>query len=322
MDGDRYELGVKLRREIFGDSYVDQQMSAADPYSRPWQDYVNEFVWGGMLGPTGAAEKDSSLLNLAMLAVLNMPHELELPIRGALEIRERRDQGRDRRGDSLSCDVRGRPERCPGFLGDARGLCGTSGWTAEQTGAPQTTAFAEDAALEKSLRRAKALRENSREQENIRPHHKSKTIFRFCCPRNKSSPRFIARLFGRREYRISVIRYARYDASLAGTAYSLFTRIGDVDPGVTQYIQNISAGRYSRTRGRSASTPRQIRRQATERCCSRNTRHAFARWASSWSRPQKPQALELARSNRDALRVAIVPQWLRSRGRHRSRHRN
>ena len=50
MDGDRYELGVKLRREIFGDSYVDQQMSAADPYSRPWQDYVNEFVWGGIAG--------------------------------------------------------------------------------------------------------------------------------------------------------------------------------------------------------------------------------------------------------------------------------
>jgi 4-carboxymuconolactone decarboxylase len=84
MDGDRYDLGVKLRREIFGDSYVDQQMSAADTYSRPWQDYVNEFVWGGIWGRPGLPRKTRSLLNLAMLAVLGMRHELKLHIRGAV----------------------------------------------------------------------------------------------------------------------------------------------------------------------------------------------------------------------------------------------
>jgi len=84
MDGDRYELGVKLRREIFGDSYVDQQMSAADAHSRPWQDYVNEFVWGGIWGRPGLPRKTRSLLNLAMLAVLGMRHELKLHIGGAM----------------------------------------------------------------------------------------------------------------------------------------------------------------------------------------------------------------------------------------------
>jgi 4-carboxymuconolactone decarboxylase len=84
MDGDRYELGVQLRREIFGDSYVDQQMQTADAYSRPWQDYVNEFVWGGIWGRPGLPRRTRSLLNLAMLAVLDMPQELRLHIRGAL----------------------------------------------------------------------------------------------------------------------------------------------------------------------------------------------------------------------------------------------
>jgi 4-carboxymuconolactone decarboxylase len=84
MDGERYELGVQLRREIFGDSYVDQQMRLADDYSRPWQDYVNEFVWGGIWGRPGLSRKTRSLLNLAMLAVLDMPHELRMHIRGAL----------------------------------------------------------------------------------------------------------------------------------------------------------------------------------------------------------------------------------------------
>jgi 4-carboxymuconolactone decarboxylase len=84
MDGDRYKLGVQIRREIFGDGYVDQQMRLADAYSRPWQDYVNEFVWGGIWGRPGLSRKTRSLLNLAMLAVLNMPHELKLHIRGAL----------------------------------------------------------------------------------------------------------------------------------------------------------------------------------------------------------------------------------------------
>jgi 4-carboxymuconolactone decarboxylase len=84
MDAERYEHGVQLRREIFGDEYVDQQTRLADAYSRPWQDYVNEFVWGGIWGRPGLSKKTRSLLNLAMLAVLNMPHELKLHIRGAL----------------------------------------------------------------------------------------------------------------------------------------------------------------------------------------------------------------------------------------------
>jgi 4-carboxymuconolactone decarboxylase len=84
MDAQRYELGVRLRREIFGDAYVDQQMRQADAYSRPWQDYVNEFVWGGIWGRPGLPRKTRSLLNLAMLAVLNTPDELKLHIRGAL----------------------------------------------------------------------------------------------------------------------------------------------------------------------------------------------------------------------------------------------
>jgi 4-carboxymuconolactone decarboxylase len=84
MDGERYRLGVQLRREIFGDKYVDQQMRLVDACSGPWQDYVNEFVWGGIWGRPGLSRKTRSLLNLAMLAVLDMPHELRLHIRGAL----------------------------------------------------------------------------------------------------------------------------------------------------------------------------------------------------------------------------------------------
>jgi len=84
MDAQRYELGVRLRREIVGDAYVNQQMRLADAYSLPWQEYVNEFVWGGIWGRPGLSRKTRSLLNLAMLAVLNTPHELKLHIRGAL----------------------------------------------------------------------------------------------------------------------------------------------------------------------------------------------------------------------------------------------
>jgi 4-carboxymuconolactone decarboxylase len=84
MDAERYELGLRLRREIVGKAHVDQQMRLADAYARPWQDYVNEFVWGGIWGRPGLSRKTRSVLNLAMLAVLNMPHELKLHIRGAL----------------------------------------------------------------------------------------------------------------------------------------------------------------------------------------------------------------------------------------------
>ena len=48
------------------------------------QDLTTEYCWGYVWGREGLDKKTRSLLNLAMISVLNRPHELKLHIAGAL----------------------------------------------------------------------------------------------------------------------------------------------------------------------------------------------------------------------------------------------
>lgn len=84
MKRDRYEAGLKVRREVLGREHVDRSIQSADDFNRPMQDLVTEYCWGEIWTREGLDRKTRSLLNLAMLTALNRPHEVELHVRGAL----------------------------------------------------------------------------------------------------------------------------------------------------------------------------------------------------------------------------------------------
>jgi 4-carboxymuconolactone decarboxylase len=63
---------------------VDNAIKTADDFSRPLQELVTEYCWGEVWGRPGLERKTRSMLNLAMLAALNRPHEIKLHVRGAL----------------------------------------------------------------------------------------------------------------------------------------------------------------------------------------------------------------------------------------------
>lgn len=84
MDQDRYELGMKIRREVVGDTYVDNAMKNVTEFNRTFQELVTEYCWGEVWGRTELSRKTRSMINLAMLTALNRPHELKTHIRGAL----------------------------------------------------------------------------------------------------------------------------------------------------------------------------------------------------------------------------------------------
>ena len=84
MDKKLMEAGLKVRREVLGDEYVDRSMKNADEFNKPFQEIVSEYCWGAGWGREGLSKKERSMLNLAMIAILNRPHELKLHIRGAL----------------------------------------------------------------------------------------------------------------------------------------------------------------------------------------------------------------------------------------------
>mgnify|MGYP001239113240 FL=1 len=84
MDQDLYEKGLKIRREVVGDAYVEQSLKNADDFSRPMQELVTKYCWGDVWARPGLDRRARSLINLSMIAALNRPDELAAHIRGAI----------------------------------------------------------------------------------------------------------------------------------------------------------------------------------------------------------------------------------------------
>jgi len=84
MASERFERGLKVRREVLGAAYVDRSMAEADDFSRPMQELVTEYCWGEIWTQPELQRKTRSLINIAMISALNRPHELKLHVRGAL----------------------------------------------------------------------------------------------------------------------------------------------------------------------------------------------------------------------------------------------
>ena len=83
MPSDKFERGLKVRREVLGDEYVDRALANADDFSRDFQEMVTETAWGTW-ARDGLERKQRSLNVLCILAALNRPQEFELHLRGAL----------------------------------------------------------------------------------------------------------------------------------------------------------------------------------------------------------------------------------------------
>ncbi len=84
MDKEAYDRGMKMRRAVLGDAYVDRSISQVDEFTKPLQDLIIQYCWGEIWSRPGLALKTRSMLNIAMLAALNRSHELKLHVQGAL----------------------------------------------------------------------------------------------------------------------------------------------------------------------------------------------------------------------------------------------
>ncbi len=84
MASETFETGLRIRREVLGAEYVDRALGAADDFTRDFQQLVTEYCWGAGWGREALSRRDKSLLNLAMLSVLNRGTEFKLHVKGAL----------------------------------------------------------------------------------------------------------------------------------------------------------------------------------------------------------------------------------------------
>lgn len=84
MNKELFEQGLRVRRAVVGDAYVDASLKSADDFSMPMQELVTQYCWGDVWSREGLDRKQRSLLNLGMIAALNRPEELATHVRGAI----------------------------------------------------------------------------------------------------------------------------------------------------------------------------------------------------------------------------------------------
>jgi 4-carboxymuconolactone decarboxylase len=95
MDKQRFDKGLEVRTAVLGKDYVETSMKNADDFNRPFQEFVTEYCWGTAWGSEGLSHKTRSMLNIAMISILNRPHELKLHVKGALRNGVTKDEIRE-----------------------------------------------------------------------------------------------------------------------------------------------------------------------------------------------------------------------------------
>jgi 4-carboxymuconolactone decarboxylase len=84
MDQHTDDKGREVRAAVLGEAYVRKSEDSADEFNTPFQDLLIEYCWGAVWGRDGLPRKTRSMLNIAMISILNRPNELRTHIKGAL----------------------------------------------------------------------------------------------------------------------------------------------------------------------------------------------------------------------------------------------
>jgi 4-carboxymuconolactone decarboxylase len=81
---ERYDAGMRVRREVLGEAHVDQATASGTPMTRPFQEYITRNAWGEVWTRDGLDRRTRSCLTLALLAALGHERELALHVRAAV----------------------------------------------------------------------------------------------------------------------------------------------------------------------------------------------------------------------------------------------
>ncbi len=80
---ERWQLGMKVRREVLGDAHVDRAQASRSDLTAEFQDLLTRYAWGEIWSRPGLPRATRSLVTIAMLVALNRPDELRLHLRAA-----------------------------------------------------------------------------------------------------------------------------------------------------------------------------------------------------------------------------------------------
>lgn len=87
-----FDRGLKVRKEVLGEEYVNKSIAGADEFTRTMAEWSTEYCWGALWTRPGLDRRSRSIANLSMIAALNRPHELKLHVKAAVQNGLSRDE--------------------------------------------------------------------------------------------------------------------------------------------------------------------------------------------------------------------------------------
>ena len=83
-DDERRDAGMRTRREVLGDAWVDRAVASTTPFTADFQALITRYAWGEIWTRPGLDRKTRSCITLTALMAQGQLEELALHLRAAL----------------------------------------------------------------------------------------------------------------------------------------------------------------------------------------------------------------------------------------------
>jgi 4-carboxymuconolactone decarboxylase len=80
----QFEDGLRMRKQVMGEEFVEAAFDKADPFTIPLQEFITRNAWGTTWCREGLDLKSRSFVTLAILTALGRTQEIKGHVRGAL----------------------------------------------------------------------------------------------------------------------------------------------------------------------------------------------------------------------------------------------
>ena len=82
-DEQGFETGMKTRRSVLGDQYVDHAEANKADFDHDFQEYIVHAAWNSIWSRPGLTKRERSMITIGILAALGHKEELELHLKAS-----------------------------------------------------------------------------------------------------------------------------------------------------------------------------------------------------------------------------------------------
>jgi 4-carboxymuconolactone decarboxylase len=84
MSRDDYDKGMKTRRKVLGDEWVDRSLASLAPFNEEFQDLITRYAWNEVWNRPRIPHKVRRMIVIAQMVALGAWDEYQLHVRAAL----------------------------------------------------------------------------------------------------------------------------------------------------------------------------------------------------------------------------------------------